>query len=132
MALSTPVLLIVEDELPLLQAIALQAERAGFTTITARTVPEAAGILKDASRIDVVWVDHFLAEHFGVELVQAMRHDKRWKTIPIFLVSNVIEPDIIQQYLKVGIQGYYAKMLMSVQDILTDIQNKMKAAGLSS
>lgn len=106
MAISTPVLLVVEDELPLLESIIVKARQAGFEGVSARSVLEAKEFLKDIPAIDAVWLDHFLPEQLGLELVKFMRHDPKWKTTPIFLVTNAVEPEIVNQYMKAGINGY--------------------------
>lgn len=125
MTVSTPVLLVVEDELPLLESIVLEAGKAGIQVVSARSVPEAIAMLKDIPSVDAVWIDHFLPEHIGLELVKFMRHNPHWKTTPIFLVTNAIEPEIINQYMKAGIQGYYTKMLTGLQDVLVGIKGQL-------
>lgn len=82
-------------------------------------------MLKDIPSIDAVWVDHFLPEHIGLELVTYMRQDPHWKSTPIFLVTNAIEPEIINKYMKAGIQGYFIKMLSGLEEILLGIKNQL-------
>ena len=123
----TLVLLIVEDELPLLEAIILKARSQGFEPVSARSVNEAKEMLNNIPSIDAVWVDHFLPEANGIELVKYMKHDQRFKNIPIFLVSNVVEPDIVNDYMKSGIAGYYTKVLISLQDTMRDIKSRLDA-----
>lgn len=125
MTISSPVLLVVEDELPLLEAVVLEANKVGVQAVSARSVPEAVGMLNQIPSIDAVWVDHFLPEHLGLELVHYMRKQARWKSTPIFLVTNAVEPEIVNQYLKAGVAGYYTKMLSSLQEILLDIKTRL-------
>ena len=53
------VVLIVEDELPLLNAIKTKLEAEGFDTVSARTADEAYNFLKDI-KVDLIWLDHYL------------------------------------------------------------------------
>lgn len=129
MAISLPVILVIEDELPLLQAIVLKAGQLGFEVVSGRSVVEAIDMLKNIPSIDVVWIDHFLPGQLGIELVKFMRSDPKWKTTPIFLVTNVVEPEIVNLYLKAGIQGYYTKILISLQDALLDIKSRITSTG---
>ena len=128
MAITIPVLLIVEDELPLLESIITKARQVGFEAVSARSVTEAKEFLQDISSIDAVWLDHFLPEEEGLELVKFMRQDPKWKTTPIFLVTNAVEPEIINQYMKAGITGYYTKVLIGLQDTLRDIKSRLSPA----
>jgi two-component system, chemotaxis family, chemotaxis protein CheY len=127
MTITTPVILIVEDELPLLEAIVLKARMAGFEAVSARGVAEAKEFLNSIPSIDVVWLDHFLPEQVGLELVKFMRQDPKWKTTPIFLVTNAVEPEIVNQYMKAGINGYYTKILVGLHDVLRDIKSRLAA-----
>ena len=124
-SMSVPVLLVIEDELPLLEAIVVKARQNGFEVVSGRSVAEGIEMLKSISSVDAVWVDHFLPDQIGLELVKFMRKDKRWKTTPIFLVTNAVEPEIVNQYLKADVQGYYTKVLMSLQDIVFDIKARL-------
>ena len=118
---SKKVILVIEDELPLLEAIVAKGDRAGFEMISARSIAEGKRFLKDVEHVDAVWIDHFLPGGLGLELVQAMRAHPDWKSIPVFLVTNAIEPDIINKYLKAGIQQYYTKVMSSLDDIFASI-----------
>lgn len=128
MSISTPVLLVVEDELPLLESIITKARLAGFEVVSARGVAEAEEFLKDIPSIDAVWLDHFLPDHLGLELVKFMRHEPKWKTTPIYLVTNVVEPGVVNQYMKAGISGYYTKILVKLGDVMRDIRSRLAAA----
>lgn len=125
MTIAIPVILVVEDEMPLLQAIVLEAEKVGLQTVSTRSVTEAISMLGQVPTIDAVWLDHFVPEGTGLELVKFMRKDPQWKSTPIFLVTNVIDPKTVNQYMRAGIQGYYTKMLSSVHDTLTDIKTRL-------
>lgn len=129
MSITTLVLLIVEDELPLLEAIIIKARGLGFEVVSTRSVSEAIEMLSNIPSIDAVWLDHFLPDQTGLDLVKFMRNDLKWKTTPIFLVTNVAESAIINQYMKEGIQGYYTKVLIGPQDALRDIKNRLTTFG---
>ncbi|HPS21202.1 MAG TPA: hypothetical protein PLO44_00095 [Candidatus Paceibacterota bacterium] len=55
-----PVILVVEDEMPLLQAIKIKLEKNNFDVVTARTIEQAINYVQDLDRIDGVWLDHYL------------------------------------------------------------------------
>ena len=54
------IILVIEDEIPLLNAIKIKLEKSGFDVVTARTVEQAWNHLQDIKNIDAVWLDHYL------------------------------------------------------------------------
>jgi CheY-like chemotaxis protein len=115
------VVLIVEDELPLLQIIAHTFKKNGWSPVTARTVGEAWGYLEQMERVDVIWLDHFLPEGEGIELLKSVRQHPKWKDVPVVLVSNAIEPEIVNAYIKYGVTRYYTKVLKPLEKIVSEI-----------
>ncbi|MEK7631830.1 MAG: response regulator [Patescibacteria group bacterium] len=115
------VVLIVEDELPLLQIIAHAFQKNGWSPVTARTVAEAWGYLEQIERVDVIWLDHFLPEGEGIELLKQVRATPKWKDTHVILVSNAIEPEIVNEYIKHGVTRYYTKVLKPLDKIVSEI-----------
>lgn len=115
-------ILIVEDEIPLLTVIGTKLEKSGFETVTARTMKQAFEYLVTVDKIDVIWLDHYLlGKETGLDLISAMKQDKRFDTIPIFVVTNSGTPDKRHKYLHLGAQRYYIKAEMRLDEIIADI-----------
>ncbi len=122
MEASRRTLLIVEDELPLLELIVRECERNNIDAVSARTVSEAQDFLDKLDRLDGVWLDHFLPSVNGSELLKHIRQHSAHKDTAVFLVTNAVEPEIVNEYLKLGITAYFPKALTTVKQILTDIE----------
>ena len=125
---SPKTILIVEDELLYLGLVVEHCKRQGFETVSARTVDEALSLLTELKTIDLVpkmvdavWVDHFLPEKNGNELVAALLKDDQWKTIPFFLVSNAVEAEITNWYVRAGARECFAKMTTPPEKIVANI-----------
>ncbi len=58
------VILVVEDERPLLEAIKIKLEKSGFEVVSARTIDQAKQWSIEVKQIDAIWLDHYL---FGKE-----------------------------------------------------------------
>ena len=55
------IVLVVEDERPLIDAITKKLERKGFNVCVARSTDQAKQYLEDDDfTIDLIWLDHFL------------------------------------------------------------------------
>lgn len=69
-------ILVIEDERPLVLAIETKLEKNGFFVITARTVEQGLNYLDDVSKIDVIWLDHYLlGEKTGLDFVVKLKSE---------------------------------------------------------
>ena len=78
--------LIVEDEEPILELIAVNLEHAGQVPWRARSVEEAQGLINKALP-DVVLLDWMLPGESGVAFARRLRADRRTRSIPIILLT---------------------------------------------
>ncbi len=118
-----PVVLVLEDERPLLEAIRKKLELSGFDVVTARAVDQALNYLTDLERVDVIWLDHYLlGKENGLDFVVKVKASPKWKIIPLFVVSNTGSPNKMQSYLMLGITKYFTKADYRLEDIIGNIQ----------
>jgi CheY-like chemotaxis protein len=117
-------ILVIEDELPLQDAIRIKLENNGLKVITARSVKQALSYVEEVATIDVIWLDHYLlGQENGLEFVARLKNEKsRYRDIPIFVVSNSVGQDKITSYINFGINKYYTKTEFTLAEIVTDIK----------
>lgn len=122
------IILVVEDEEPLINAIKAKLELSGFKVVSARSVAQAFGYLNDLRKVDLVWLDHYLlGKENGLDFVAKVKQDgAKFKEIPIFVVSNTASPDKVKTYLHLGVEKYYTKADYRLDDIIKDINNVLK------
>jgi PleD family two-component response regulator len=121
------VVLVVEDERPILEAIVTKLNLEGFDPVSSTSVDQAINMLQDVKKVDAVWLDHYLPERLGTELVQFMKKpDSPYKNIPIFLVSNTASADRIYDYIHLGVEKYFVKADRRLDDIIADIKEFLK------
>lgn len=118
------IILVVEDEALLSDAIKDKLEEKGYFVFTSANVDGAIEILnKSEKMIDAVWLDHYLPGGNGLQLVTFMKDENsKFREIPIFLVSNSSSSEKIYQYLQLGVEGYFAKAESKLEDIITNIE----------
>lgn len=120
-------ILVVEDELPLLEAIRVKLSLSGFEVVTARTAEQAYGYLEDLDSIKVVWLDHYLlGKESGLDIVAFIKNNDKYKHLPIFVVSNTASSDKVQNYINFGINKYYIKANYRLDKIIDDIKSYLK------
>jgi len=115
--------LIMEDEQPLIEAISAKLKISGFQTVTARSVEQGINLLRDGVAVDVIWLDHYLfGKEDGLDFVDQIKKSEKWKSIPIFVVSNTASPDKIRTYMHLGVDKYYVKAEHRLDEIIDEIK----------
>lgn len=118
------IVLVLEDEKPLLDAIRLKLEKVGFEPLTCRSVEQAMNYLNDKDiNVSVIWLDHYLlGKETGLDFVAKVKESEQWKEIPIFVVSNTASQDKVHSYLGLGVSKYYTKSDYKLEQIIGDIK----------
>jgi two-component system alkaline phosphatase synthesis response regulator PhoP len=117
------VILVVEDEKPLADAIRKKLEDNNFLVTTARNAQQAVDYLNELDHIDAIWLDHYLLNgETGFDVLEEVKkEDSKWKDKPVFLISNTVSEDKINKYITFGVEKYYIKANKSLQNIIDDI-----------
>ncbi len=124
MANQDKVILVLEDERPLLEAIRLKLEKNSFEVVTARTVEQAKHYVEDLTRVDAIWLDHYLiGKEDGLDFVAWCKEEdnNKCKEIPIFVVSNTASADKVSTYLRFGAKEYFVKSNHRLDEIVQAI-----------
>jgi len=126
--LDKKVILVVEDERALSDAIKAKLTKTGFDVVTARAVTQALQYLVEGVAIDAIWLDHYLlGKENGLDLIAQVKEDgSKWKNVPIFVVSNTVSPEKVQSYLRLGANKYYTKSNFKLEEIINDICATLK------
>ncbi|PLX24962.1 hypothetical protein C0580_03480 [Candidatus Parcubacteria bacterium] len=121
------VILVLEDEIPLLNAIKKKLETEGCTVVTARSVEQGMEYLEELDHIDAIWLDHYLlGKESGLDFVNKIKADESpWKKVPVFVVSNTASQDKVNQYLNLGVEKYYIKAEHRLEKIVEDMKESL-------
>lgn len=119
-------ILIVEDEELLQEAIIAKLEKDGYRPVGARTVEQALDFLNTFGAVDAIWLNHYLPGQTGLDFTPVLRHNPQWAKIPVFLVTNTVQPEIINEYIKLGVAQYYVKMLTRLETIISRIELELQ------
>ena len=122
------VVLVVEDEKPLLEAIKLKLEKNNFDVVSARSVEQAKQYVNDLNHIDVIWLDHYLVgKEDGLDFIAWCKEDDnvKCKIIPIFVVSNTASSDKVGTYISLGAYKYFVKSNHKLDEIIHEISESL-------
>lgn len=126
--MNNKIILVVEDEKPLLEAIDIKLQKSGFEVVTARTVEQAREYVSELKQVDAIWLDHYLmGKEDGLDFVAWCKEGKneQVKNIPIFVVSNTASPDKVATYLSLGVHDYYVKSNFRLDEIIANIVDRV-------
>lgn len=117
-------ILVIEDDLSLQAAIKAKLETEGFKVLTANGSDQAFRHLKEAPKLDVIWLDHYLFGHEdGLAVVSRLKKvGSKWRHLPILVVSNTVSPDKLKSYIDLGVQRFYTKVDYKLERIVDDIK----------
>jgi DNA-binding response OmpR family regulator len=122
------IILVVEDERPLVRVIEDKLTKCGFDVVTARTVDQGLGYLEDIKDIDAVWLDHYLiGEKTGINFVEEVKKpESKWKKVPIFVVSNTASNTNVEAYKNLGVDSYSVKSDHRLDQITDDLKKLLE------
>src|SRR3989344_1073583 len=102
--------MIIEDEDILLQAIAKKLSKSGFSTITCTSATQALNYFKELGKLpDIIWLDYYLGDMNGLEFMDRLNENLEWKKIPVVVVSNSASPQKVESMLQKGAKKYLLK-----------------------
>jgi DNA-binding response OmpR family regulator len=122
------IILVVEDERPLLEAIKIKLEKNDFEVVAARTVKQAMNYVEEIEHVDAIWLDHYLiGKEDGLDFVAWCKEEEnaKCKTVPIFVVSNTASSDKVSTYMALGATKYFVKSNHKLDEIIKEIDGSL-------
>ena len=96
-------LIVVIEESPLMRpALRDLLQLDGHTVITTERVDEALGLLEDIVGVELVVADFAMPEMDGATLVQRLRTDKKYRTVPVLMLALDGDQKVSRQALDAG------------------------------
>jgi DNA-binding response OmpR family regulator len=101
--------LVVDDDQELLNLIRVLLSRLGVDVTTAQTAAAAAQLLKNPPLPDLLILDLMLPDVSGVDLLKQMRTKSMFDSLPVLVLSALIDPSQIREALDAGADRYLTK-----------------------
>jgi len=114
--------LLIEDEKEVLELYNLKLTLDEYDVITAENGSE--GLEKSfKENPDLIFLDIKMPGMDGFEVLKKLRSDERTKHIPVIILSNFDEQDMIEKGLTLGANEYLIKSQFSPEDISTKVKD---------
>ena len=117
------VILVVEDETLLLQAIVKKLELVGMGTVSCVSGKQALEYLGSLPKLpDGIWLDYYLKDMDGLEFMEELKKNPAWANIPVVVVTNSASPDKAHRMLALGAKGYMVKSDYKLEKVVETIR----------
>ena len=101
-------LLLVDDDADVAEMYELQLSTHGYLVSTARTGAEAIDMARSAAP-HLIYLDLGLPEMHGFEVLAHLRSEPDTRHIPVVILTNFSEPELIQRGRALGAHDYLIK-----------------------
>lgn len=102
-------LLLVDDDIRNLYSLSAVLEESGFEIETAGTGVEAIDMLEDSNAFDLVLMDVMMPEMDGLEAMQKIRANPKFKSLPIIALTAKAMKDDRARCIEAGANDYLSK-----------------------
>ncbi len=127
MSKDSPVVMVVEDESLLLQAITKKLELSNIEVLACTTGQQALNYLSELPSLpDVIWLDYYLKDMDGLIFMSELKKNPKWENIPVLVVSNSASPEKVNSMLALGVKKYILKAEYQLSDIIEIVRNFIK------
>lgn len=112
-------ILVVDDDLPVLNAVEIVLKKRGHIIIKAGNAKQALSLL-DRLHIDFIISDVSMPDMDGIRFLQLIR--KRQQKIPILMLSALKDATVVKNAVESGANGYLAKPFES-EDLVRKVES---------
>lgn len=114
-------ILIIEDDKFLAKMLARMLESHKYETILAVTGKE--GLIKASGEdVNLILLDIMLPDIDGFDLLETIKGNDKTKKIPVIIISNLGQPEDIQQGRALGAKDYLVKSDLSLDDVIKKVR----------
>ena len=130
---ASPLILYIEDDGMLLNMYQDLFTAGGFRFVGARDFASARELISkerpDIILLDLIlppqakWIITELSPRLGLDLLSEIKTKPETKDIPVIVLSNLDEPEVIQEAQKRGADEYLIKVKVQPKDVLAKVRD---------
>lgn len=113
-------ILVVEDDLPLREAVVMKLKKAGFRVIPASTAEDGILLLSSVEP-NFIWLDMLLPGMSGLQFLEYIRKSEAHKDIPVMIVTASTGPEKVKRAFELNIFDFITKIDHPIKDIVNQI-----------
>lgn len=121
------IILIVEDEEPLLRAMADKLKREGYMPIGAKNGEEGLEVsLRNHPHL--ILLDVVMPKMDGLTMLGKLRQDAWGKEVPVILLTNLSDTERVSDALEHGVRDYLVKSYWTLEGVVNKVRAKLAQA----
>jgi len=110
-------ILIIEDDNFLQGLEATKLKKEGYDILTASNSVEAFKFIDNKEKIDLILLDLLLPDVDGFMILEKIRQNKDFLTIPVIVFSNLSEDKDVNRATKLGISQFMVKSNFTLDEL---------------
>ena len=114
-------ILLIDDDTAISSVYAKALQDAGFQTLTSTLAKEGEEKVKQELP-DLVLLDQSLPDGTGNEILKALKADDTTKNIPVLLLSNFSQQELVDEAINNGAADYIFKYQVEPEDVVKKTQ----------
>lgn len=115
-------ILLVEDDLPTVEAALLKLKKSGFKTDFAEDGQIGLKKLRREGPFDGVLLDLRMPKGDGFQFLEGKMKDPKVRKVPVIIFSNLNQPEFVKRALDLGAIGYLVKANHSLDEIVKELK----------
>ncbi len=120
-------IMVVEDESLLLEAIGKKLKRDGYDVLLCTHAKQAIDYLSNLEEMPgLIWLDYYLPDMNGADFMDLINKNDKWKKIPVIVVSNSASEQKVSALLKKGVKRHILKADHRLDEIVKIIDPYIK------
>ena len=124
-----PLILIVEDEKPLIHALHDKLQREGFEILQAQNGKDGLALALE-KHPDLILLDIIMPIMDGVTMLRELRKDEWGKFARVIMLTNLTDAEKTEEALRTGASDYLIKADWKLEDLINKIRGTLHASGV--
>lgn len=117
-----PKALIIEDEQFIRDIYKRQLEKAGIIVDGFSNGAEGLQSISQ-NKYDIILLDIMLPDLNGLEILKQVKQNPDTKNIPVMMLTNLGQDEVIKEGFSLGAQGYFIKASYTPDQIVQEVKN---------
>ena len=126
--------MVVEDEEMLLKAVTKKFKESGIKVVSCLSGTQALDYIEEFSSTgeipNVIWMDYYLKEMDGLELISKLKRVVDIDKLPIVVVSNSASEEKVNSMLALGVDKYFLKAQYRLDNLVEEVIKLAKEGSL--
>lgn len=114
-------ILLVDDEKQTSTVFDTALRQGGFDVVLAENGTKALELAK-AKRYDAILLDQMMPDLSGSDVLKALKQDEATKTIPVAMLTNFANDDMVKESLNLGAADYILKYQIAPADLISKVK----------